>query len=204
MRRLIALLCGWLVLAAVCHAAEPVPLQDVLTQLAQHDSVRATFEQRRENPALAQPQLSRGQLLFVLGHGMLWQVQSPYAETIALTSGHATRVDAQGNARAGSQDRGVAQVSQMLQSMLAGKQDEALRQFDVVTEGSLQHWKLSFTPRQARVARVLKRIELEGGAFLESIRVDMLNGESSHIQFDSTREAGPLSEPERRALGMPP
>ena len=54
------------------------------------------------------------------------------------------------------------------------------------------------------MARVLRRIELSGGEFLQGIVVDMENGESTRIQFADTREAGPLSTLEQRALGMPP
>lgn len=204
MRRLIATVAVWLAVFSCAHAADADLLKHVLAQLAQHAQVRASFTQTRENPALAQPQVSQGQLLFVTGHGMLWQVVSPYAETMALTRGRATRVDAMGRAVSTGNDRGVAQVSQMLDGLLAGQQDEALRQFSVEAEGSLQQWTLRFTPRQSRMARVLRKIELQGDAFLQVIRVDMQSGESTDIRFDQTRDAGPLSEPERLALGMPP
>lgn len=204
MRRVIVVLFAWLATAAIAQAAEPDLLQHVLAQLGQHARVRASFVQTRENPALAQPQISRGQLLFVAGQGMLWQVQTPYTESIALTHGRSSRVDDQGRAIASGNDRGVAQVSQMLDSLLSGQPDEALRQFSVEASGNLQQWTLSFTPRQSRMARVLRKIELHGDAFLQAIHLDMQNGESTAIQFEQTRDAGSLSEIEQRALGMPP
>ena len=176
----------------------------MLPELATHAAVRAGFTQTRENPALAQPQTSTGKLLFVLGRGMLWQIEAPYRETLALTGERAARVDEDGRPQPTRGDRGVAQVSQMLQGMLSGKPDDALRQFDVRAEGNRTQWTLHFTPRQARMARVLRRIELRGGEFLQGITVDMESGESTRIQFADTREAGPLSELEKRALGMPP
>lgn len=203
MRRLIAILLGWCV-AIGAHAQSPDLLRDVLDELATHAAVRAGFTQTRENPALAQPQTSTGKLLFVLGRGMLWQIEAPYRETLALTGERAARVDEDGRPQPTRGDRGVAQVSQMLQGMLSGKPDDALRQFDVRAEGNRTQWTLHFTPRQARMARVLRRIELRGGEFLQGITVDMESGESTRIQFADTREAGPLSELEKRALGMPP
>ncbi|WP_266170229.1 LolA family protein [Dyella subtropica] len=203
MRRLIALFLCWF--AVGVHAQQSTLLQNVLNELGNHATVRAAFTQSRENPALAQPQVSQGQLLFVVGHGMLWQVTEPYRETLALTGGRTARIDEQGQSqtvRGG--DRGVAQVSQMLQSMLSGKQDDALRQFDIDAQGSLSHWTLRFTPRQERMGRVLRRIELGGDQFLQSIRVEMQNGESTQIRFSETRDAGPLTVLEKRALGMPP
>ena len=202
MRRLIvALLCF---LAFGVQAQENDLLKRVLDELGAHPSVRAEFTQTRENPALAQAQLSQGQLVFVAGHGMLWQVTQPYRETLALTGSRTARIDDKGQlqvVRGG--DRGVSQVSQMLQSMLAGKPEDALRQFDVATRGTAAQWTLRFTPRQARMAGVLRAIDLNGDQFLQGIHIEMQNGESTQIRFSGTRDAGTLSPLELRALDVP-
>lgn len=209
MRRLIIqvllsclLLCG-AGFATQATAPEDALLQQVLAELGQHQAVRADFVQTRANPALAQPQVSHGQLLFVLSHGMLWQTQAPYAETLALTGKHTSRIDAQGRAHPMRDARGVDRISQMLQSMLAGKLDEVLRQFNVVASGTPTQWTLRFTPKQERMARVLGSITLNGDAFLEGIRIAMHDGGSTDIRFAHTRDAGPLSALEQRALGLP-
>lgn len=205
MRRLIAL-CSLLFVCLGVHAqaADLTLLKSALDQLASHPQVRADFEQKRENPALATPQVSRGKLLFVIGHGMLWQTTDPYQETLALTGTRTARVDDQGHMQTvRNGDRGVAQVSQMLQGMLAGKPDEALRQFNVQAEGIPAKWTLRFTPKQARMARVLTSITLDGGQFLEGIGIALQSGENTTIRFSNTRAAGSLSELEQRALGSP-
>lgn len=208
MRRLITLLlscvlaCGASI-AARAADADPALLNTVLAQLARHDAVRASFAQTRSNPALAQPQVSSGTLLFVLGHGMLWQTEQPFRETIALTGSHAARMDAQGKLQPIRDARGVSQVSQMLQSLLAGKPDDVLRQFAVQTSGDSAKWTLHFTPKQSRVARVLGGIELNGDAFLQGIRIDMHDGSATDIRFSDTRDAGPLTDVEKSALGTP-
>lgn len=209
MRRLTALLSLALPLLFVCvgvhaQAAGQSLLKSALDQLASHPQVRADFEQKRENPALATPQVSRGKLLFVIGHGMLWQTTDPYQETLALTGARTARVDDQGHLQTvRNGDRGVAQVSQMLQGMLAGKPDEALRQFNVQAEGTPAKWTLRFTPKQARMARVLTSITLDGGQFLDGIGIALQSGEKTAIRFSNTRAAGSLSELEQRALGSP-
>ncbi|MBE1159931.1 LolA family protein [Dyella acidiphila] len=185
------------------HAQSGDLLHSVLTQLSQHPTVRAAFTQQRQNPALAQPQTSSGQLLFVAGHGMLWQVQQPYQETLALTGSRTARIDASGHAQTVRNERGVSQISQMLQSMLAGQFDTVLRQFTVSAEGSATQWTLHFTPKQARVAQVLHGIQLDGGAFLQGIRIDMQDGTQTDIRMSDTRDAGPLSAEEQHALGTP-
>jgi hypothetical protein len=198
---IIALLC---LLAGSLHAQEPDLLKQVLAGLAAHPRVRTDFTQTRENPALAQPQLSKGQLVFVTGHGMLWQTTQPYRETLALTGARTARIDEHGQIQVvRNGDRGVAQVSQMLQSMLAGQPDEALRQFNVEARGNAEQWILRFTPRQERMARVLSAIELTGGQFLQGIDVSMQRGERTQIRFVDTRDAGTLSPLETRALDMP-
>lgn len=202
MRRLIiALLC---LVAGGLHAQENDLLKQVLAGLAAHPRVRADFTQVRDNPALAQPQLSKGQLVFVTGHGMLWQTTQPYRETLALTGARTARIDEHGQLQVvRNGDRGVAQVSQMLQSMLAGQPDEALRQFNVDARGNVDQWTLRFTPKQERMARVLSAIELSGGQFLQGIEVSMQRGERTQIHFIDPRDAGDLSPLETQALDMP-
>jgi outer membrane lipoprotein-sorting protein len=181
----------------------PDLLHTVLGELSQHTAVRAAFTQQRQNPALTQPQDSSGQLLFVTGHGMLWQVQQPYQETLALTGSKTTRIDAAGHMQAVHNERGVGQISQMLQSMLAGQLDAVLRQFNVSAEGTPAQWTLHFTPKQARVAQVLHAIQLDGGTFLQGIRIDMQDGTQTSIHMTDTRDAGALTALEKQALGLP-
>jgi outer membrane lipoprotein-sorting protein len=178
-------------------------LQNVLAELGRHAAVRADFTQTRSNPALAKPQASSGRLLFVLGHGMLWQTESPYQETLALSGSRTARIDADGTAHPMRSDRGVSQVSQMLQGMLGGRMDEALRQFSVEASGTPAHWTLRFVPKQARMARVLGGIELQGDDYLQGITIAMQDGTRTEIRFAHTRDAGTLAAPERRALGLP-
>ena len=206
MRRLIALFallcCTTLAYAQTAPAAAPALVDDVLTHLAKHQRVRAEFTQRRENPDLAEAQVSTGDLLFVIGKGMMWHTRAPYEDTLVLTGGDTRRLNAQGKLeRVRDGNRGVSQVSGMLQGLLAGKTDEAARQFTITAEGSVDNWTLHFVPKQARVARVLAGITLKGDAFLESIDVNLASGERTAISFANTREAGALSPVEASALG---
>jgi outer membrane lipoprotein-sorting protein len=198
MRRLIiSMLCMFVCLA---HAADGVLPTDILESLARHPSVRAEFVQTRNSPALTQSVVSRGKLLFVLGHGMLWQIESPYRETLALAGDHATRIDVQGHAQTLHDEQGVGRISQMLQSLLTGKSEALLRQFEVTTTGGPTHWSLRLTPRQSRMAQVLDAIVLEGADYLDGIRLEMHDGTITDIRLHDVREAGPLDAGEARIL----
>ncbi len=202
MRRLIALVT--LLCAFAAHAQSPTLTDDILGHLAKHPQVRAEFTQSRENPALAEPQLSHGDLLFVIGHGMVWHTRDPFDDTLVFTSGDTSRLNAQGKLeRVRDGNRGVSQVSGMLQSLLAGKSDDAKRQFTITADGTVGHWTLHFVPRQARVAKVLAGITLKGDDFLQSIEVDLASGERTVITFANTRDAGALTPLETRVLGIP-
>lgn len=203
MGRLIVLLLLCVGLNLHAQSTPPDLLHTVLGELSQHTSVRAAFTQQRQNPALTQPQNSSGQLIFVTGHGMLWQVQQPYQETLALTGSKTMRIDVNGSVQPMRSDRGVSQISQTLQSMLAGQLDAVLRQFNVTAEGTAAQWTLHFTPKQARVAQVLRGIQLDGGAFLQGIRIDMQDGTQTDIRMTDTRDASPLTALEKHALGLP-
>ena len=199
----VALLLLSISLNAHAQGSSPDLLHGVLAQLSQHTAVRAGFTQQRKNPALTQPQNSNGQLLFVAGHGMLWQVQQPYQQTLALTGSKTMSVDAAGHAQPVRNERGVSQISQMLQSMLAGQIDAVMRQFDVTADGTAAQWTLHFTPKQARVAQVLHGIELDGGTFLQGIHISMQDGTQTDIRMTDARDAGPLTALEKQALGLP-
>ncbi|MCP1374666.1 outer membrane lipoprotein carrier protein LolA [Dyella lutea] len=209
MRHLIALLFALGVLLGtpdigLCATGTPSPLlQQVLGELARHEAVRADFVQTRSNPALARPQESHGQLLFVLGHGMLWQSLTPVAETLAFTGKQAARIDTRGQAYPLRNARGVAQISGMLQAMLGGRSDEVSRQFTITASGSAAHWTLQLVPRQERVAQVLERVELSGDDFLQGIRIVMHDGGDTDIRFSRNRDAGTLSALEKHVLGLP-
>lgn len=202
MRRLIAFFALLCVFAA--HAQTPTLTDDILGHLAKHPQVRADFTQSRENPALAEPQLSRGDLLFVIGHGMVWHTRDPFEDTLVFTSGDTSRLNAQGKLeRVRDGNRGVSQVSGMLQSLLAGKSDEAMRQFTISAEGTPAHWTLHFVPRQARVAKVLAGITLKGDDFLQSIEVNLASGERTLITFANTHDADSLTLVEAKVLSIP-
>ena len=206
--RLVALArCAWLLMllwmCADARAQDSDLLQAILHQLGQHTAVRASFIQQRQSPALTQPQTSSGQLLFVTGHGMVWQVKQPYQQTLAITGTRTVRIDADGQMRPMRNERGVNQISQMLQGMLTGQLDEVKRQFDVQASGSAGQWNLRFVPKQSRVAQVLRDIQLDGDMYLQRIRVDMQDGTQTDIQMADTHDACPLSALEKHALGLP-
>jgi len=202
MHRLLTLIA--LLFVTSVHAQAPSLANEILGSLAKHPQVRAEFSQSRENPALAEPQVSKGDLLFVIGHGMVWHTRDPFEDTLVLTSGDTRRLDAQGKLeRVRDGNRGVSQVSGMLQSLLAGKSEEAARQFTITADGSIDRWTLTFVPRQARVARVLAGITLKGDAFLESIEVNLASGERTLITFTNTRDADSLTPVEAKVLGVP-
>jgi hypothetical protein len=90
-----------------------------------------------------------------------------------------------------------------LQSMLGGQLDAVGRQFNIEATGTTGNWTLHFTPKQARVAQVLRGIRLDGGDFLQDIEIDMQDGSQTAIHLTDTRDAGPLSPLEKQALGLP-
>ena len=210
MRRLMFLfvLCLFAPLAAA--QGSDTLLHDVLTDLAKHAAVRAEFSQTRSNPALDKPQVSEGRLLFVLGHGMLWQTTTPYAETLALTGNRTSRIDADGRSQAMRSERGVSQVSQMLQGLLSGKLDEALRQFSVTANGTPGQWTLEFVPKQERMARVLGSITLSGNdVFHNGTLIGRLdgvengrNGQPLRINLNAAASVESVTEGKRMSRPM--
>lgn len=74
----------------------------------------------------------------------------------------------------------VAPYVDAIRATMAGDLGALEKVFRVRLEGSLEHWRLRLVPRDAQVARQLRRIRIAGAeANLESVEIDKDNGDRS-------------------------
>ncbi|NUX57255.1 outer membrane lipoprotein carrier protein LolA [Paraburkholderia youngii] len=201
---------GW---AAPAHAAtantapaNAALVSQIAAHLAQPKGVRSQFTQTQTLAAMKQPLVSNGTLLFFRERGVIWQIDTPYKATYVITDAGVAQVDASGSrvsTHSAQGTRGVAQVSKMMRAMLGGDLSALYSQFDVSAEGSAAQWRMHLTPNQPQLAQSINGLDMSGGAYLQSLRITLANGDVTKLEFaNSTAVAEPTPD-ERSLFGAP-
>lgn len=198
--------------AGALHAATPAQsasqnaalVSQVASRLGQIKGVRAQFTQTQTLSAMKQPLVSTGTFVFYRERGVIWRVLTPYKATFVITDAGVAEVDANGK-RIGSKTargvQGVAQVSKMMRAMLGGDLSALYSQFDVDAQGSPSQWTLDLKPNQPQLAQAVKGLQMKGGAFLQSLRIDLASGDVTQIDFTKNEALDGLPAAEVALLG---
>ncbi|MFM0512417.1 outer membrane lipoprotein carrier protein LolA [Paraburkholderia sp. RL17-373-BIF-A] len=184
----------------------PALVSQIAAHLAQAKGVRAQFTQTQTLAAMKQPLVSTGSLLFFRERGVIWQIDTPYKATYVITDAGVTEVNANGQrvtAHSAQGTRGVAQVSKMMRAMLGGDLSALYSQFDVRAEGSAAQWRMQLTPNQPQIAQSIKGLEMNGGDYLQRLRITLANGDVTQLDFTKSAAVTELTAAERGLLGAP-
>ncbi|MFM0225727.1 LolA family protein [Paraburkholderia dipogonis] len=184
----------------------PALVSQIAAHLAQAKGVRAQFAQTQTLAAMKQPLVSTGSLLFFRERGVIWRIDTPYKATYVITDAGVAEVNANGQrvtAHSAQGARGVAQVSKMMRAMLGGDLSALYSQFDVQAEGSAAQWRMQLTPNQPQIAQSIKGLEMNGGDYLQRLRITLANGDVTQLDFTKSAAVTELSAAERGLLGAP-
>ncbi|MFM0501986.1 LolA family protein [Paraburkholderia caffeinilytica] len=187
-------------------AGNPALVSQIASHLAQAKGVRAQFTQTQTLAAMKQPLVSTGSLLFFRDRGVIWQIDTPYKATYVITDAGVAEVDANGRrvtAHSAQGTRGVAQVSKMMRAMLGGDLSALYSQFDVQAEGSAAQWRMQLTPNQPQIAQSIKGLQMNGGDYLQSLRITLANGDVTRLDFAKSAAVTEPTPAERSLLGAP-
>ncbi|MFL9954822.1 outer membrane lipoprotein carrier protein LolA [Paraburkholderia nemoris] len=203
-------LAAWPAAASAAEAAQsagnPALVSQIASHLAQAKGVRAQFTQTQTLAAMKQPLVSTGSLLFFRDRGVIWQIDTPYKATYVITDAGVAEVDANGQrvtAHSAQGTRGVAQVSKMMRAMLGGDLSALYSQFDVQAEGSAAQWRMQLTPNQPQIAQSIKGLQMNGGDYLQSLRITLANGDITKLDFAKSAAVSEPTPAERSLLGAP-
>ncbi|MFM0636035.1 outer membrane lipoprotein carrier protein LolA [Paraburkholderia metrosideri] len=196
--------------ASAAEAAQstdnPALVSQIASHLAQAKGVRAQFTQTQTLAAMKQPLVSTGSLLFFRDRGVIWQIDTPYKATYVITDAGVTEVNANGQrvtTHSAQGTRGVAQVSKMMRAMLGGDLSALYSQFDVGAEGSVAQWRMQLTPNQPQIAQSIKGLQMNGGDYLQSLRITLANGDVTKLDFAKSAAVTEPTPAERSLLGAP-
>jgi outer membrane lipoprotein-sorting protein len=192
--------------ATTADGGNPALVSQIASHLAQAKGVRAQFTQTQTLAAMKQPLVSSGALLFFRERGALWQIDTPYKATYVINDAGVTQLNAAGqrvSTRSAQGARGVAQVSKMMRAMLGGDLSALYSQFDVQAEGTPAQWRMRLRPNQPQIAQAIRSLEMDGGDYLQSLRITSANGDVTRLDFTNSVAVTEPAPAERSLLGAP-
>ena len=154
--------------------------------------LRGQFEQTKQVAGFKKPLVSKGDFLVAKARGVLWQTRAPFPSVLRLTRNEiratqngevAFRLDA-------SSEPTVSVINGVLFSLLNGDVAALESHFEIEGELRGSAWHLKLTPKDANMAKLMQRIELDGDKFVRHIEIAEGNGDDTSIVL-----SGQSSEP---------
>ncbi len=207
--------CIWLIaVALICcpqllYAQTQPAANDLLTQInaqfKQYPTLHAEFIQTKQMAALKRPLIISGKLVYARDKGLLWQIEQPYKVGYVLTELGIVEIGADGTrkTRGPREVPGLAQIGNVFRAVLSADTAVLRQYFDVSAHGDINNWQLSLQPRAGNLAQFMTGLELNGGRFVETIKVSEASGDATQMRFRNSRTAADLSEQELQLFGKP-
>jgi hypothetical protein len=152
-----------IVFAASLLPARADELDGLMQRLAQRTHGHVTFVEKKYLSTLDRPLQSSGELFYDAPDRLEKRSLSPRRESLVLQHGVLS-------VQLGRRERtlsladypDIAPLIDSIRATLAGDRGALERTFNVELTGPLSQWRLLLTPRDARVARSVRRIRIDG------------------------------------------
>jgi hypothetical protein len=146
--------CGAAVLllpVCLCAQGARAPLDEVMSLLGQHRHAEASFTEEEHLSVLKQPRRSSGRLIYDAPDHLEERTLTPRPQTLVLDHGLLT-MTFHGRSRTLplAQYPQIAPLIDSIRATLAGDRAALERTFELMFSGSLEHWQLTLTPRDAQ------------------------------------------------------
>src|SRR6185295_10868016 len=145
-------------------AAQALAPAELMRQLAQAESVQATFVETRYSTLLKEPLVLRGTLTYRRPAFLEKHVQQPYDERVALDGDVLTMQNRRGRklTTSASGSPAIAGLVEGIRATRAGDLAALERHFAILVDGQLERWSMSLKPTDADLARHVAAIVFSG------------------------------------------
>lgn len=171
-------------------SAQAVTLVELQQRFSQQPVLRAEFEQQRSISGMTKPLKSSGELLISQQKGLWWAQQKPFPLTLLLDDKRMVQTLAGQPPQVVTADNNpqMFQFNHLLTALFHAD-SQALEQNFALQFSDLGHnqWRLVLTPKTTPLDKLFKRITLNGGQFLETIDIDDMQSDATHIRFFNQR-----------------
>jgi hypothetical protein len=165
--------------------------------------IHLDFVQTRTLAALSRPLKASGSMVLAKDKGVIWTLKRPVALTYVMGPKGLMVVDGDGGkVRKGAGEAPmVAQMGRIFQALAQGDWHVLDSFFTVTGEGDPARWEVNLLPN-AQAAAFVKRVRLNGGKFIDRVRVDEPAGDRTELVFQHQTSAAPLTGPEAALLAQ--
>lgn len=177
-------------------------LREVSERLARDTTLARHFVQEKHLKILKRPIRTEGVMLYRADEGVCWHTEQPVLSTLVLGREQLRQLDESGaNAMVitAEQQPALFGFTQLFFSLLAGRVDGAAEQFELRIAGDSEQWQLGLVPRSSLLQRFIARMQLDGGARVDTVVVTDPGGDNSVIRF--TPHADETTGLEQRCFG---
>jgi hypothetical protein len=188
--------------ASASEPATPSSAQSLIAALGHPAPAHTPFAEARFMQVLDRPLVVSGELSWLGGDKLQRRVDKPQAETATIADGEVTQERAGKRPRHFSLKR-APQLQVLLDSfvaMLSGDSGRLQQAFDIRQSGDINSaWTLTLTPLDARVAKTIASITVEGNAkesrcmYMQEadgdLTIDLLGPLASRMPAEPTRDA---------------
>jgi len=167
-------------LPAIGHAAD-WGIDQLMRDLAQTRSGRASFVEKKSIAMLDKPVESSGDLLYTAPDHLEKRTLKPKAESMILDQGTLMIERGRQKHRLQLQDYPeLAAFIDSIRSTLAGDRKALERNYRLSLDGTAEHWTLQLLPTDEKMQAVVKRIRIAGVRDeVRSIEITQADGDSS-------------------------
>lgn len=182
------------------------PLPETLTRHLQEAAcIHLDFSQTRTLAALSRPLKASGSLVLAKDQGVIWELKRPVAITYVMGPQGLLVVNSDGTRdRKTAQDNPVvAQMGRIFTAVTQGDWKALGSFFTVTGEGRPDHWEVTLLPK-AQAQTFVKAVKLDGGRFIDRIRLEEPGGDRTELVFQHQRVDAPLTGAEQKLLAQEP
>jgi hypothetical protein len=183
-------------LLAPALSAQDAAAQALTAHLREAALVHLDFTQTRHLAALSRPLKASGSMVLARDQGVIWALARPVAITYVISPKGMLVVNPDGSEERKSV---AAQMGRIFLAVTQGDWPALEGLFTVAGEGRPERWSVTLQPKP-QAAPFIKRIRLEGGRFVERIRIDEAGGDRQDLAFEHQRTDAPLTPAEAKLL----
>ncbi|CAI0987000.1 LolA family protein [Serratia liquefaciens] len=169
---------------------QAVTLPELQQRFSQQPVLRAEFEQQRSISGMAKPLKSSGELLISQQKGLWWAQQKPFPLTLLLDDKRMVQTLAGQPPQVITADNNpqMFQFNHLLTALFHADSQALEQNFALqFTDLGHNHWRLVLTPKTMPLDKLFKRITLNGEQYLETIDIDDMQSDATHIRFFNQR-----------------
>ncbi len=173
-------------------SVQAVTLPELQQRFSQQPVLRAEFEQLRSISGMTKPLKSSGELLISQQKGLWWAQQKPFPLTLLLDDKRMVQTLAGQSPQVVTAENNpqMFQFNHLLTALFHAD-SQALEQNFALQFSDLgnNQWRLVLTPKTTPLDKLFRRITLNGAQFLETIDIDDMQSDATHIRFFNQRTA---------------